>query len=180
MACRHAHMARRTASRSRLTEVREVVGRMTALADWMGRFKPTCEILTLWPADYECICRNSDVAARFGIVVSPCGPPRWRQFELKALGSEASEFSLPAYGGRGGSGLTFTDPEVEAPSGRSRADGPDVDFLRISGFSCGGSGSTLGRYLPHAGRAFGAHAATLCGSRQDDAEGAHRRNPTPP
>ena len=94
MACRDDSTARRKANRSRFREIREVVGRMTALADWMERFKPTCGILTLWPADYERICRNSDVAAHFGIVVSPCGPPRWRQFELKALDSEASQFSL--------------------------------------------------------------------------------------
>lgn len=66
---------------------------MTALADSMERFKPTCGILTLWPADYECICRNADVAARFGIVVAPLGPPRWRQFDLKAVASAGSCFA---------------------------------------------------------------------------------------
>jgi hypothetical protein len=57
MACRDDSAARRKANRSRFREIREVVGRMTALADWMEWFKPTCGILTLWPVDYERDCR---------------------------------------------------------------------------------------------------------------------------
>ena len=70
-----------------LAEIRTAVDRMTVLADWMEKFKPACTVMTLWPRDFNAICRNPDASARFKIIVPPSGRPRWRQFELVTVGT---------------------------------------------------------------------------------------------
>ncbi len=77
--------------RSGLAEIRNAVGRMTVLADWMEIFRPACTVMTLWHKDFEAICRNPDIAARFQIVVPPSGRPRWRQYELTTVGAGSSQ-----------------------------------------------------------------------------------------
>lgn len=69
---------------SGLAEIRKAVDHMTVLAEWMKKFKPACTVLTLWPRDFEAICRNPETAARFQITVCGTGPPMWRKFTLTA------------------------------------------------------------------------------------------------
>ena len=65
-------------------EIRKVVERMTVLADWLKQFRPTCTVITLWHQDFQTICHNPEIAARFQISVSAATPPTWRGFTLTA------------------------------------------------------------------------------------------------
>jgi hypothetical protein len=75
-------MSRQFPARGGYAEIRKLVAHMTALADWMEKYRPDVTVLTLWPKDLKLLCRHPETAAQFQITVPASGPPKWRRFCL--------------------------------------------------------------------------------------------------
>jgi hypothetical protein len=88
-------MSKQHSTEGGFAQIRKVVERMTALADWMEKYKPHATVLTLWRTDLQVICRHPKAAAQFQITVpAGGGPPTWRKFALMtaaAAGEKSSE-----------------------------------------------------------------------------------------
>lgn len=76
-------MGGRHLSHTHFADIRRVVDRLLKLAHVVHARNPDLRELTLWPRDFDLICKHPKTAELFQIIVPEVGPPRWRQFVLK-------------------------------------------------------------------------------------------------
>jgi hypothetical protein len=65
--------------------ITDVVGRMTALANWLQQYRPDCKVMTLTRRDLDLLRRWPDAAGAHDIHTNTVtGITWWRGFELRA------------------------------------------------------------------------------------------------